>query len=53
MSSAMSLANIIILIVVVPVVTIYMLLDWDNMIARIDACCRVITSTTFARLQVR
>ena len=37
MSSAMSLANIIILIVVVPVVTIYMLLDWDNMIARIDA----------------
>ena len=37
MSSAMSLANIIILILVVPVVTIYMLLDWDNMITRIDA----------------
>lgn len=36
MSSAMSLANIIILIVVVPVVTIYMLLDWDKMIVRID-----------------
>ncbi len=37
MSSAMSLVNITILILVVPVVTIYMLLDWDNMIARIDA----------------
>ena len=37
MSSAMSLVNIIILILVVPVVTIYMLLDWDNMIARIDS----------------
>ena len=37
LSSAMSLVNIIILIVVVPVVTIYMLLDWDKMIARIDA----------------
>ncbi len=36
MSSAMSLVNIIVLIVVVPVVAVYMLLDWDHMIERID-----------------
>ena len=33
MSSAMSLVNVIVLIVVVPVVAVYMLLDWDHMIA--------------------
>ena len=37
MSSAMSLVNILMLVVIVPVVTVYMLLDWDHMIARIDA----------------
>ena len=37
MTSAMSLINIIVLLVIVPVVTVYMLLDWDRMIARIDA----------------
>lgn len=36
LGSAMSLLNIIILIVIVPVVSVYMLLDWDRMIARID-----------------
>lgn len=36
LSSAMSLINVIILFVVVPVVSVYMLLDWDRMIARID-----------------
>ena len=50
LSSAMSLANIIILIVVVPVVTIYMLLDWDNMIARIDALLPLDHVTTIRAL---
>ena len=36
-TSAMSLMNILVLLVIVPVVTVYMLLDWDNLIARIDA----------------
>lgn len=35
-SSAMSLVNVLVLIVVVPVVTFYLLLDWDNMVAKID-----------------
>ncbi|MEP1200980.1 AI-2E family transporter [Tateyamaria sp.] len=35
--SAASLINIIVLFVIVPVVAVYMLLDWDRMIARIDA----------------
>jgi predicted PurR-regulated permease PerM len=34
--SAMSLLNIVILVVIVPVVSVYLLLDWDRMIARID-----------------
>jgi predicted PurR-regulated permease PerM len=33
----MSLVNVIVLIVIVPVVTFYLLLDWDRMVARIDA----------------
>ena len=37
LGSAMSLLNIIILLVIVPVVSVYMLLDWDRMIARLDA----------------
>ena len=36
LSSALSLINIIVLVVIVPVVTFYLLLDWDRMIARID-----------------
>ncbi len=36
LTSAMSLFNILILLIVVPVVTFYLLLDWDNMVARID-----------------
>ncbi len=35
-TSAMSLLNIVILIVLVPVVAFYLLLDWDRMVARID-----------------
>lgn len=36
LSSALSLINVVVLLVVVPVVTFYLLLDWDNMTARID-----------------
>lgn len=36
LGSAMSLVNILVLLVIVPVVAVYMLLDWDRMIARID-----------------
>ena len=35
-SSAMSLINVVILMIIVPVVAFYMLLDWDNMVAKID-----------------
>ncbi|EAQ07072.1 AI-2E family transporter [Yoonia vestfoldensis] len=37
LSSAMGLVNIIVLLVIVPVVAFYLLLDWDNMIAKIDS----------------
>jgi predicted PurR-regulated permease PerM len=37
LTSAQTLLGLLLLVVVVPVVTIYMLLDWDHMIARIDA----------------
>lgn len=36
LTSAMSLINALVLIVVVPVVTFYLLLDWDRMVATID-----------------
>lgn len=36
LTSAASLLNVVILLVIVPVVAVYMLLDWDNMIAKID-----------------
>ncbi|MDA7426741.1 AI-2E family transporter [Thalassococcus lentus] len=36
LSSAASVINIVLLFVIVPVVAVYMLLDWDNMIERID-----------------
>ncbi len=37
LGSAMKVVNLLVFFVVVPVVTIYMLLDWDRMVARIDA----------------
>ncbi len=37
LTSAMSIVSAVIFIVVVPVVAFYMLLDWDHMVARIDA----------------
>tara|TARA_R110002167_G_scaffold366284_2_gene594377 strand:+ start:106991 stop:108049 length:1059 start_codon:yes stop_codon:yes gene_type:complete len=36
LSSALGLINVVILLVVVPVVAFYLLLDWDNMTAKID-----------------
>lgn len=37
LGSAMSILNIVVLVVIVPVVAVYLLVDWDRMIARIDA----------------
>ncbi len=37
LGSAMSLVSVLIFVLIVPVVAVYMLLDWDRMIARIDA----------------
>ncbi|MEL6643853.1 MAG: AI-2E family transporter [Pseudomonadota bacterium] len=37
LSGAMSFLNVIVLVVLVPVVTFYLLLDWDNLVARIDS----------------
>lgn len=36
LSSAAGFLNVLVLLVVVPVVAFYLLLDWDNMVARID-----------------
>lgn len=36
LSSALGLINMLVLLVVVPVVAFYLLLDWDNMIAKLD-----------------
>ena len=36
-SSAISLFSIVVVLLIAPVVAVYLLLDWDNMIARIDA----------------
>ena len=37
LGSALSVINLVMLIIVVPVVAFYMLLDWDRMIAHVDA----------------
>ncbi|MEL6888783.1 MAG: AI-2E family transporter [Pseudomonadota bacterium] len=37
LTSAASLLNIVVIFVIVPVVAVYLLLDWDRMIARVDA----------------
>jgi predicted PurR-regulated permease PerM len=37
LSSAASLLNVLVLFVIVPVVSVYLLLAWDDMVARIDA----------------
>ncbi|WP_428926030.1 AI-2E family transporter [Marinibacterium sp. SX1] len=35
-SSALTVINLVVLMVITPVVAVYLLLDWDNMVARID-----------------
>lgn len=35
-SSAMSIINVVMLLVIVPVVAFYLLFDWDNMVAKVD-----------------
>ncbi|OCX67083.1 AI-2E family transporter [Thioclava sp. SK-1] len=37
LSSALGVVNVLIFIIVVPVVTFYMLLDWDKMVAKVDS----------------
>ncbi len=37
LTSAASLINVVVLLVIVPVVAFYLLLDWDNMIAKINS----------------
>ena len=37
LSSAMTVLNIVVLLVIAPVVAVYLLLDWDRMIAQVDA----------------
>jgi predicted PurR-regulated permease PerM len=36
LTSAMSFLNVIVLVVLVPVVTFYLLLDWDKLVAKVD-----------------
>ncbi|CUH64059.1 Transport of quorum-sensing signal protein [Thalassovita gelatinovora] len=36
LSSAMSIINVVMLLVIVPVVAFYLLYDWDNMVAKVD-----------------
>ncbi|MBS9715759.1 AI-2E family transporter [Pseudohalocynthiibacter aestuariivivens] len=36
-SSALSLINVVVLLIIVPVVAFYLLLDWDRMVTRIDS----------------
>ncbi|OSP54242.1 AI-2E family transporter, partial [Pseudoruegeria sp. SK021] len=36
MSSALTIVNIMVLLIIVPVVSFYMLVDWDRMVARVD-----------------
>lgn len=36
LSSVSGIINIVLLIVIVPVVAVYLLLDWDNMVAKVD-----------------
>ncbi len=37
LTSAAGLLNVVVLFVIVPVVAVYLLLDWDRMVARVDA----------------
>jgi len=50
LSSALSVINAVVFIVVVPVVAFYMLLDWDQMVERIDGWLPRDHQTTIRRL---
>jgi predicted PurR-regulated permease PerM len=49
-SSALGVISVVVFIVVVPVVAFYLLLDWDNMVARIDAMLPLDHAPTVRRL---
>lgn len=51
-TSALGLVSAVVFIVVVPVVTFYMLMDWDHMIARIDSMLPRDHAPTIRRLAV-
>ncbi|MFD2175005.1 AI-2E family transporter [Rhodobacter lacus] len=50
LSSAMSVVNALIFIVVVPVVAFYMLLDWDNMVAKVNGLLPLDHAPTVRRI---
>lgn len=50
LSSAMSFVNILILIFIVPVVSFYMLIDWDRMVATVDSLLPLDHAATIRRL---
>lgn len=50
LSGALGVISVVVFIVVVPVVAFYLLLDWDNMIARIDAMLPLDHAPTIRRL---
>ncbi|WP_299283148.1 AI-2E family transporter [uncultured Tateyamaria sp.] len=50
LTSAAGLINVVVLFVIVPVVAVYLLLDWDRMIARVDALLPLDHAPTIRRL---
>jgi len=50
LGSAMSVINLVVLVVVVPVVAFYLLLDWDRMIAQVDALLPLDHAPTIRRI---
>jgi predicted PurR-regulated permease PerM len=50
LSSALGVISVVVFIVVVPVVAFYLLLDWDKMVARIDAMLPLDHAPTVRRL---
>jgi len=52
LSSAMTLVNAVVFIVVVPVVTFYMLLDWDKIVAKVNTLLPLDHAPTIRRLSL-
>ncbi len=50
LTSAMSFLNVIVLVVLVPVVTFYLLLDWDKLVAKVDGLLPLDYAPTIRRL---